>query len=394
MLTSCGSCVYVMSIFHSPESCNSLVIAPRIPAGPVARGAPGIDIEYPFFVRLTMRKNTDLLSNRPDATEGVDVIADVLESVHLTTAIFGRLELGAPWRLRIPARDYLTFYVVARGGAWLELSDNSLPLSAGDAVLLPGMSAHVLRDANKTETPPTDFDYLGCPRLKAGLVGRLGGDGPVTSLIHGHFTLGSAHRNALIASLPPAIHLPAGATAASPQLSGVVSLIIGESASPGPGSDIVLARLADLLLVHSLRFWIGTEGSAACGLRAVADPAIGTALRLMHARPAESWTVERLASEVGASRSAFAARFAQLVGEPPLKYLSHWRMTTAARMLRETDDNVATIAERVGYANPVAFTKAFARLQGIGPGSYRRSQRRRPHPPARASRSARALREG
>jgi AraC-like DNA-binding protein len=350
-----------------------------------------------------MRKNTANLSDRPtDGEFGVDVIAEVLESVHLTTAIFGRLELGAPWRLRIPARDYLSFYVVARGGAWLEIDEHagapasesdttkSIALSAGDAVLLPRMSAHVLRDVNRSDTPPQDFDYQGCPRVRAGHVARLGGDGPVTSLINGHFTLGSAHRNALIASLPAAIHLPAGVSAASPQLSGVVSLILSENASPGPGSNIVLARLADLLLVHALRFWIANEGSSLCGLRAVADPAIGTALRLMHARPAESWTVERLASAVGVSRSAFAARFAQLVGEPPLQYLSHWRMTTAAKLLRESDESIASVAERVGYANPVAFTKAFARIQGIGPGAYRRGQR---HRPPRRARSARALRE-
>lgn len=350
-----------------------------------------------------MHKNTQILSDRPnDPEHGVDVITEVLESVHLTTAIFGKLELGAPWRLRIPARDYLSFYVIARGGAWLELLESSkssdaeatvtksIALSAGDAVLLPRMSAHMLRDANKSDTPPQDFDYQGCPRVKTGHVGRLGGDGPVTSLINGHFTLGTAHRNALIASLPAAIHLPAGASAASPQLTGVVSLILSESAAPGPGSNIVLARLADLLLVHALRFWIATEGSESCGLRAVADPAIGTALRLMHARPAESWTVERLASAVGVSRSAFAARFAQLVGEPPLQYLSHWRMTTAAKMLREGDESVATVAERVGYANPVAFTKAFSRIQGVGPGAYRRAQR---HRPRRERHSARALRE-
>jgi len=350
-----------------------------------------------------MRKSPGLLSKRPiEPDHGVDVIAEVLESVHLTTAIFGRLELGTPWRLRIPARDYLSFYVIARGGAWLEISgiaatsdheptpDQSIALSAGDAVLLPRMSAHVLRDPNRSDTPPQDFDYDGCPRVKAGHVGRIGGEGPVTTLINGHFTLGSAHRNALIASLPPAIHLPAGAAGASSQLAGVVSLILSESASPGPGNRIVLARLADLLLVQALRFWIATAGSSVCGLRAVADPAIGTALRLMHARPAEGWTVERLASEVGLSRSAFAARFAQLVGEPPLQYLSLWRMTTSAKLLRESDESVATVAERVGYANPVAFTKAFARIQGIGPGAYRRAQR---HPPRRLARSARALRE-
>ena len=152
-------------------------------------------------------------------------------------------------------------------------------------------------------------------------------------------------------------------------------LILSESASPGAGSSIVLARLADLLFVHALRLWISTAGQSACGLRAVADPAIGAALRLMHARPAEAWTVEQLASAVAMSRSAFAARFTELVGEPPLQYLARWRMTIAAQRLRDDNAGIADVAEAVGYANPVAFSKAFARLQGVGPGAFRRAQR-------------------
>src|SRR5207237_3036439 len=137
------------------------------------------------------------------ADAGVDVIAEVLDATHLSTAIFGRLELGAPWRLRVPGGDYLSFYIVARGGAWLELSkpekraartragaEPAIALSAGDAVLLPRAVAHVLRDANRSDAPPLEFDYAGCPRVASGEAARLGGDGPVTSLIAGHFTLG------------------------------------------------------------------------------------------------------------------------------------------------------------------------------------------------------------
>jgi AraC-like DNA-binding protein len=319
-----------------------------------------------------------LLSDRPaHADEHTDVLGDVLGAVHLTTAILGRLELGAPWRLQVPRRDYLSFYVVARGSAWLELgvSDadepSSLPLSAGDAVVLPRGSAHVLRDTPGSEAPSLAFDYDGCPRGLTGDAARLGGNGPVTTLIAGQFTFGAAHRNALLDSLPPAIHLPAAATA-SPQLAGVVPLILSESASPSPGSGIALARLADLLLLHALRHWMAAAGHSTCGLRAVADPAVGAALRLMHARPAEPWTVARLAAAVAMSRSAFAARFTQLVGEPPLQYLARWRITRAATLLREGEQSVAAVASQVGYANPVAFTKAFSRLQGVGPGAFRR----------------------
>jgi transcriptional regulator GlxA family with amidase domain len=197
----------------------------------------------------------------------------------------------------------------------------------------------------------------------------------VTSLVAGQFTFGgAASRNPLLATLPPLLHLPADAMAASPQL-GVVPLILSETATPGPGATIVLARLADLLLIHALRYWLATTGAESCGLRAVADPPIGAALKLMHARLAEPWTVESLASAVAMSRSAFAARFTKLVGEPPLQYLARWRMTKAALLLSTSQESVAAVADQVGYANPVAFTKLFTRLQGVGPGAYRRAHR-------------------
>jgi len=330
-----------------------------------------------------MRKKPKNITDRPASSDAtVDVIGQILEAVHLRTAIFGKLDLAAPWRLRLPEREYLSFYVVARGSAWLQLRGvrqrpardaAEIPLSTGDAVILPHGSAHELRDVDRSDVPAQSFDYDACPRQAHSA--RVGGDGPVTSIIIGHFTLGSAPRNALLASLPPAIHLPAGAVSASPQLAGLVPLILSESASPGAGGSIVLARLAVLLLGHALRLWVSTAGQSACGLRAVSDPAIGGALRLMHARPAESWTVEQLASSVAMSRSAFAARFTELVGEPPLQYLAHWRMTLAAQRLREDDAVIADVAQAVGYANPVAFSKAFSRMQGVGPGTFRRKER-------------------
>ena len=337
-----------------------------------------------------MHKTPNLLSDRPDQMDSsIDVVGDILDAVHLTTAVFGRLELGAPWRLRIPARAYLSFYVVARGSGWIEVGEGgkdaaansrekrpAVAISAGDAVLLPHGSAHTIWDAEGSNAPPQDFDYAACPRAWIGESARFGGRGPVTSLVTGHFTFGgTAARNPLLSSLPALVHLPADAAAANPQLAGVVPLILNESASPGPGATIVLARLADLLLIHALRYWIATAGAESCGLRAVADPTIGAALRLMHARPAEHWTVERLASAVATSRSGFAARFTQLVGEPPLQYLARWRMTKAALLLSTSQQSVASVAQQVGYANPVAFTKAFSRLQGVGPGAFRRAHR-------------------
>ncbi|HWV55901.1 MAG TPA: cupin domain-containing protein, partial [Longimicrobiales bacterium] len=253
--------------------------------------------------------------------ESVDVVGEILDAAHLATAVFGRLELGAPYRLRVPARSYLSFYVVARGGGWIEIERPAveeaegrgpmvLALSSGDALLLPHGSAHTLKDAERSAAEPQGIDYLSCRRPWFGGAEHFGGGGPATTLVTGHFTFsGSASRNPLLGTLPLAIHLPADAIAASPQLSGVVPLILSESARPGPGATVVLARLADLLLIHALRYWIATASVEECGLRAVADPVIGAALRLIHARAAEPWTVEGLAAEVAMSRSAFAARF-------------------------------------------------------------------------------------
>lgn len=343
-----------------------------------------------------MHISPEELSDRPmQPDDSVDVMADILDAVHLRTAVFGRLDLGSPWRLRVPSRSYLSFYVVARGGAWLEAGEPgthkhvALALSAGDAVVLPHGSAHSLRDADQSTAAPQTFDYDECPRAWTGTVARLGGSGPVTTLVTGVFNFENATHNPLLDSLPPAIHLPAHATTASPQLSGIVPLILAESAGPAPAHRIVLARLADLLLVHALRYWVGNGGNETCGMRAVADPAIGSALRLMHARSAEPWTVDSLASAVAMSRSAFAARFTQLVGEPPLQYLARWRMTRAARLLGDDALSVAAVAEQVGYANAVAFTKAFTRVQGVGPGTFRRRQSVAPTSPSHAHSVAR-----
>jgi AraC-like DNA-binding protein len=272
---------------------------------------------------------------RPDQQEQrEDIVSDVLGAVHLETRVFGRLELGAPWAIRVPPGGDLFFYVLARGGAWLELEGTGsngpapIALSAGDVVLLRHRGGHVLRDDGRS----------------------------------------------------PVLHAPAGDARTTPQLTSAAQLILAESASPGPGSSMLSARLAEILLIHAMRARVRARetGDEHCpGLCALADPAIGTALKLLHARLEEDWTVERLATEVAMSRSAFAAKFAELVGVPPLQYLTRWRMTEAARRLRESEETVAQVADGVGYANAAAFMKAFTRVHGVGPGTYRRQSRRR-----------------
>jgi AraC-like DNA-binding protein len=311
-----------------------------------------------------------------------DVVSDVLRAVRLTAEVFGRFELGAPWSMRVPAdQNHLSFYVIARGGAWLELEGSPhVALSAGDVVLLPHGATHVLRDPSRAATADYTVREGGCPRPTATEPVRFGGDGPVTAFVAGAFRFGASARSVLLETLPPVLHVAAGDASMNAQVSATIQLILAESAAPGLGGTLLSARLAEILLVQALRIHAthvdrrpGAEHKR--GLCALADPSIGASLRLMHAQPAEAWTVERLARAVGLSRSAFSARFTELVGESPLQYLTRWRMTEAAELLREQDDSVPSIAERVGYGNAAAFMKAFTRVQGVGPGAYRRAHR-------------------
>jgi transcriptional regulator GlxA family with amidase domain len=157
-------------------------------------------------------------------------------------------------------------------------------------------------------------------------------------------------------------------------LSSTVQLLIAESAAHSAGGTVVVSRLVDVLFVQALRTYILSGSCKECGLRALGDTHVGKALQLVHERPAEPWTVEGLARAVGLSRSAFAARFTDLVGEPPLEYVSRWRMTKAAELLRESDLSVLDVAERAGYRSEAAFNRAFKRHEGTAPARYRREQ--------------------
>lgn len=326
-----------------------------------------------------MAKSPEIMSDRPSETDAaLDVASQVLDAVRLEAKVFGRFELGAPWAVHCPpAQGQLAFYVMGEGAAVLEVEQGPSALAPGDVVLLPHVPELTLRDPGPGPHTVQPLGPSVCPTPGHHEPVRFGGDGARTSFVAGAFRFGAATPNVLIDSLPAVIHVPAGDVQANPQLAATVQLILAESAAPGAGAAIVTARLAEILLVHALRAWMGRRDAHEPGLCALADPAVGTALRLIHSRPAEAWTVDRLAREVAMSRSAFAARFTERVGMPPLQYLTQWRMNQAAQRLRDGGESVKAIAERVGYQNPAAFMKAFTRVLGMGPGAYRREARGR-----------------
>jgi AraC-like DNA-binding protein len=264
--------------------------------------------------------------------------------------------------------------VIARGSAQLEVERLKGPmvLSAGDVALLPNGDAHVLRDGKGSP-----LHVLGtgqCQRSTATNPLRLGGNGARTTLVAGAFRYGSGRGIPLFETLPSVIHISASDARVSPWLSSTVQLLIAESAARSAGGTVVVSRLVDVLFVQALRTYITNSSCKDCGLRALGDPHIGKALQLVHDRPAEAWTVEGLARAVGLSRSAFAARFTELVGEAPLAYVSRWRMTKAAELLRESNLSMLDVAERAGYRSEAAFNRAFKRHEGTAPARYRRQQ--------------------
>ncbi len=310
----------------------------------------------------------------------MDVLTDALEAIRLKSMIHGRLELTAPWGFRV---DFgrSGFYVVTRGTCWLEVDGVAEPvqLASGDFVLLPHRQSHVLRDNRRTKAAPAREVFADCPKSTGGCqpggIRRYGGGGALTTMVGGCFLFEDGAQNPLVAALPPVVHVKGDGGRAVQWLEASLQFVASEMALGQPGAETVVSRLADILFVQAVRAHLAQSSEESTGwLRALVDPQVGAALGLMHEKPEDAWTVEALASRVAMSRSAFAARFAQLVGEPPLTYLTRWRMQKATRLLRGGHASIAEVAARVGYAAEAAFSKAFKRWTGVAPGTYRRAE--------------------
>src|SRR5207253_4752553 len=204
---------------------------------------------------------------------------------------------------------------------------------------------------------------------------RHGGGGAETALICGSFRFEGSRTHPLLSVLPPLIHIQGDGGASSRTtewLSTTLRFLAAEARHPRPGAETLISRLTDVVFVQALRAWIESQPEGVGGwLGALRDRQIAAALGQIHRQPERDWSVARLASTVGMSRSSFAARFTALVGEAPLAYLTRWRMHLAGELLRGRDLSVSEIAGRVGYESEAAFSKAFKREAGISPGAYR-----------------------
>ena len=319
----------------------------------------------------------------------MDPLTDLFNTMHVSSVVHARLEATAPWGLMRGAEDaneavahssavrnspsqFAHFGMVSRGNCWLSVDGmpDPIPLTGGDCFLLAPASTYALRD--NPRTPARSFCEAG-PKNRSNVI-HYGGGGVPATLISGWFSFGQISVKALKRLLPELILVKAD-QARTLALHATLQLLASEMAEPAPGSEVMVNRLADILFIQCVRAHIASS-SASCKsgwLRAIFDPKIGAALKAMHEEVENPWTVETLAASAGMSRSAFALRFKELLGETPLEYLTNWRMYKASGLLREDDRKLFEVAKSVGYDSDAAFSKAFKRVLGMAPKEYRRS---------------------
>jgi AraC-like DNA-binding protein len=302
----------------------------------------------------------------------MDVLADVLNTLELKGWLSSRRELETPWRYDFAASKDSIFHILSFGRAYLEVEGETEPIRVedGDVVLFPTGQPHSLYDA--PASPLTRLVHLDYNPQRGYHVVFREDAGPKPLLLCGAFRFDYPHNFPLLHRLPTLIHVRGTQGRVEDSFADIVRMIARESASQRHGADVMLNRLTELLFIQVIRLWIDQQTEPSVGwVGALRDQPISAALGLIHQSPAHKWTVSELAEAVALSRTAFSARFTKLVGEPPMTYLTRWRMLRATRLLKN-DVGMETVAELLGYESEAAFRKAFKREIGIPPAQYRK----------------------
>ncbi|MBQ1035862.1 AraC family transcriptional regulator [Micromonospora sp. C81] len=307
----------------------------------------------------------------------MDAVASLLNGPRAQGAFLLRSVLTPPWSMRIEDQAPLTLVAMVQGHAWVLADETAaVRLGPGDLAIIRGPDPYTVAD-DPTTAPQviihpgqlcTTPDGQELPEMMELGVRTWGNspDGP-TMLLTGTYTMRGEVSQRLLSALPPLL-VVAGHSWDSP----LVPLLAAEIVKDDPGQEAVLDRLLDLLLIAALREWFARPAAKAPGwYRAHSDPVVGRALQMLHNNPAQPWTVASLAARTGVSRAALARRFTALVGEPPMSYLTEWRLALAADLLREPGATVGAVARHVGYGSSFALSTAFKRIRGVSPREHR-----------------------
>jgi AraC family transcriptional regulator, alkane utilization regulator len=315
----------------------------------------------------------------------MDALSDALRVLRLTGAVFLDAEFSAPWCVisdprspRSPmgsSRDIVFFHVLTEGRCKAKLIEDGLTIEfePGDLLLLPRGSRHLL--GSDLQLAPAVADSIVWPGKGELLRIEHGGGGEKTRFVCGYLNCDERLCGQILDALPKMLRVPLGDGSANGWVQRLLTAGIEESSAARPGSETVLAKLSELLFVEALRRYIEMLPEQQTGwLAGLRDRFVGRALALLHERPGHDWTVEELAESVGLSRSSLAQRFTGFLGQPPMQYLTRWRLTIAAQRLRNEHASLARIAEDCGYDSEAAFNRAFKRAFATTPAAWRRGE--------------------
>jgi AraC family transcriptional regulator, alkane utilization regulator len=324
----------------------------------------------------------------------MDALSDVLQVVRLGGAVYLHGEFTAPWSVASRSNAELcatflpqcervmSYHLVTHGSCWAQLAgdpSSAMPVNAGELLVVPQGEEHIMAsslDIEPVSSAPIMSQHLN---TSPGEMLRLtyGGGGDSSRLLCGFIACDETLSNPLIAMLPRMFKVDMRNDPRSAWIESSLQFAAAEAADWRPGSSIVLGKLSELLFVEAVRRCIDSMPTASEGwLAGVRDRFVGRALALMHAQPAYAWTVDELARAVGLSRSALAQRFAELTGQPPMHYLTRWRLQLAAKQLTSADKPLIAVAAQVGYDSEAAFNRAFKREFGMPPSSWRKAQKK------------------
>jgi len=318
----------------------------------------------------------------------MDVLSEVLKVVKLEGALYYNGEFTAPWSFRAPPSHVLAphfapggghviiYHLLTEGRGFAELEHGKrIPLHAGDIVIFPHGDSHVL--GNGAPIEPVDHERALHSIFAQGLkLARGGGGGEVTKFVCGYMSCDPQLSRVFLAGLPAFVKVNVRNGAAGRWLENSIRFSVEEADASRAGGEAVMAKLAEVLFVETLRLYISELPPKQTGWMAgVKDPEVGKALAWLHREPARTWTIADLAHEAGLSRSVLAARFRHYLGVPPMSYLTRWRLQLGAQALKSSSRSVAEVAAAVGYESEAAFNRAFKREYHVPPARYRSESR-------------------
>ena len=318
--------------------------------------------------------------------EQMDAFSEILSGVKLNGAVYFTAEFSAPWGLTTPTSDVLAaraaigaaehlllYHLLIEGGAVIELFDGyRTELVPGDIVIFPNGDPHHMCSGHGATRPFPNYGIASKIQARDLTPLHAGGGGEVSRFVCGYMTCDPYLSRPILSGLPPVFKVNIRTDPSGLWLENSILHLVEEAASGWIGSEAMLAKLSEALFVDTLRrYATGLPEQQTGWLTGARDPIVGKSLGLLHSRVAHPWTIADLADQVGISRSAFVERFTRFLSEPPMAYLTRWRLQLAARSLEKTSRGVADIAAEVGYESEAAFNRAFKREFGQPPGRYR-----------------------